>query len=111
MCFVTQFIQLAHAPRLQQIDVDHPKMRTTTVVSALLPTVLSSVIPATEEISPALSFDKRQDLTAESLGGKILQADVYAGIAGLNQQVYQATQQSSQWKTCNPSNIIVRREW
>jgi tyrosinase len=86
-------------------------MRTTAVLTALLPAALTSVIPATEGISPDLSIEKRQDLTVESFGGKILQADVYAGIAGLNQQVYQATQKSSQWKTCNPSNIIIRREW
>ena len=86
-------------------------MRTTTVLAALLPAALSSVIPATEEVSPALSLDKRQDALLTGLGGKILQADVYAGVAGINQQIYQATQQSSQWKTCNPLNIIVRREW
>lgn len=86
-------------------------MHTTTVLIALLPAALSSVIPATEKVFPALSFDKRQDVTLQSLGGKILEADVYAGVAGLNQQIYQATQQSSQWKTCNPLNIIVRREW
>lgn len=86
-------------------------MRTTTVLTALLPAALSSVIPATEEVSPALSLDKRQDALLTGLGGKILQADMYAGIAGLNQQIYQATKQPSQWKTCNPLNIIVRREW
>jgi tyrosinase len=86
-------------------------MRTATVLTALLPAALSSVIPATEEVSPALSFDKRGDAVLTSLGGKILQADVYAGVAGINQQLYQATQQASQWKTCNPLNIIVRREW
>jgi tyrosinase len=86
-------------------------MRTTTVLTALLPVALSSVIPANEDVSSALSFDKRQDVTLQGLGGKILQADVYAGVAGLNQQIYQATKQSTQWKTCNPLNIIVRREW
>lgn len=86
-------------------------MRTTTVLAALLPAALSSAIPTTEDVSPTLSFDKRQDVTLEALGGKILQADVYAGVAGLNQQIYQATKQSAQWKTCNPLNIIVRREW
>ena len=50
-------------------------------------------------------------MALQGLGGKILQADVYAGVAGRNQQSYQATQQSAQWKTCNSRNIIVRREW
>jgi tyrosinase len=86
-------------------------MRTTTVLAAILPVALSNATPVTSEISPALALDKRQDVALQSLGGKILQADVYAGVAGLNQQIYQATQQSSQWKTCNPLNIIVRREW
>jgi tyrosinase len=86
-------------------------MRTTAVLTAILPVALSGAIPVTSGVSPALAFDKRQDVTLQSLGGKILHADVYAGVAGLNQQIYQATQQSSQWKTCNPLNIIVRREW
>lgn len=86
-------------------------MRTTAVLTAILPVTLSGAIPVTSEVTPALTFDKRQDVTLQSLGGKILHADVYAGVAGLNQQIYQATRQSSQWKTCNPLNIIVRREW
>jgi tyrosinase len=86
-------------------------MRTTAVLTAILPVALSGAIPVTSEVSPALAFDKRQDVTLQNLGGKLLHTDVYAGVAGLNQQIYQKTQQSSQWKTCNPLNIIVRREW
>jgi tyrosinase len=86
-------------------------MRSTAVLTALLPAALSSAIPASEEISPTLSFVKRQNETLQDPGGKALQTDLYAGIAGLNQQIYQATQQSAQWKTCNPTNIIVRSEW
>ena len=86
-------------------------MRTTTVITALLPVALSSVIPATEKVSPVLSFDERQDVTLAGFKGKTLQADVYAAVASLNQKAYQATQQSTQWKTCNSLNIIVRQEW
>jgi tyrosinase len=45
------------------------------------------------------------------LGGKILQADLYAGVAAINQQIYQATQKPDQFKKCNPLNLIVRKEW
>jgi tyrosinase len=88
-------------------------MRTATLFTAgwLAPVALASAIPSLEETSPALSFDKRQDTTLNILNGKILQADLYAGIAGLNQQIYQATQKPDQWKKCNPLNIVVRREW
>ncbi|KAJ4368331.1 hypothetical protein N0V83_006687 [Neocucurbitaria cava] len=77
----------------------------------LAPAALAGAIPALEEPSSAHSFDKRQDISINALGGKILQTDVYAGIAGLNQQIYQATQKPDQWKKCNPLNISVRREW
>lgn len=86
-------------------------MRTTVVLTALLQIALSSAIPVSEEPSLALSFDRRQDVNLKPPGGKILKDDVYAGVAALNQQTYQATQQSSQWKTCKPSNIVIRREW
>jgi tyrosinase len=76
----------------------------------LAPAALASAIPVQEE-SPALSFDKRQNVSPNLIGGKILQADVYAGIAAINQQIYQATQQSAQFKQCNPLNIVVRKEW
>lgn len=86
-------------------------MRTTIVLSALLPAALSGVIPATEEVSPVFPFDKRQDVALQGAGGKTLQADILAGVASLNQQKYQSTKQPAQWKTCNSRNIIVRREW
>ncbi|KZM25908.1 metal ion binding [Ascochyta rabiei] len=86
-------------------------MRTTTVLTALLPAALSSVVPVTGEDPPALSFENRQDITLRSLEGKSLQADVYAGVASLSQKAYQASKQPTQRKTCNPQNIIVRREW
>ncbi|KAJ4990324.1 tyrosinase central domain protein [Stagonosporopsis vannaccii] len=86
-------------------------MRTAIVLSALLPAALSGVVPTTEEASPTVSRDKRQDAALQSFGGKILQADVLAGVAILNQQKYQSAKQPAQWKTCNSRNIIVRREW
>lgn len=86
-------------------------MRTTAVLMALAPVVLSSAIPVNEKASAVPSLDKRQDLDLQSHGEKTLKADLYAAVAASNQQIYQATQQSSDWKTCNPLNIIVRREW
>jgi tyrosinase len=86
-------------------------MRAAVVLAAVAPAAIVSAVPAFEEPSFAHSFDKRDDLASSSLGGKILSADLYAGIAGLNQQIYQATQQVDQWKKCNPLNIVVRREW
>jgi tyrosinase len=84
-------------------------MRTTALL-LLVPAALASAIPVQEE-SPALPFDKRQNVSPNLIGGKVLQADVYAGIAAINQQIYQATQQSAQFKKCNPLNIVVRKEW
>ena len=77
----------------------------------LAPAALASAIPALEESSSAVSFDKRQNVSPNVLGGKVLQADVYAGIAAINQQIYQATQKGDQFKKCNPLNIVVRKEW
>jgi tyrosinase len=77
----------------------------------LAPAALASAIPSFEEAAPAVSFDKRQNVLPNVLGGKILQADLYAGLAAINQQIYQATQKSDQFKKCNPTNIIVRKEW
>lgn len=86
-------------------------MRAAVILAAVAPVAIASAIPAFEEASAAHSFDKREDLSATTLGGKILSADLYAGVAGLNQQIYQATQKGDQWKKCNPLNIVVRREW
>jgi tyrosinase len=86
-------------------------MRAAVILAAVAPAAIGSAIPAFEEPSVAHSFDKREDITANTLGGKILSADLYAGVAGLNQQIYQATQKGDQWKKCNPLNIVVRREW
>jgi tyrosinase len=77
----------------------------------LAPAALASAIPSFEEASPAISFDKRQNVSPNVLGGKILQADLYAGVAAINQQIYQATQKPDQFKKCNPLNLIVRKEW
>jgi tyrosinase len=86
-------------------------MRAAIIIAAVASVASASAIPALDEASGAHMFDKREDLTASALGGKILSADLYAGVAGLNQQIYQATQKGDQWKKCNPLNIVVRREW
>lgn len=82
--------------------------------TALFATVVSAAVvgalPASEEPSSMHSFDKREDTSFLSLGGKVLKTDLYAGVAGINQQLYQA-KKSEQWKKCNPTNIVVRREW
>jgi tyrosinase len=85
-------------------------MRTATLLW-LAPTALASAIPSFEEASLAVSFDKRQIFSPNLLGAKILQTDVYAGIAAINQQIFQATQKPAQFKKCNPTNIVVRKEW
>jgi len=87
-------------------------MRASHFTAAWLATVAgSSVIPAFGETTTVLSLGKRDAISLDALGAKALQTDVYAGLAAMNQQVFQATQKPSQWKTCNPSNMIVRREW
>ncbi|KAL6710040.1 hypothetical protein ACN47E_009831 [Coniothyrium glycines] len=85
-------------------------MRATLLTAGwLAPTVIASAIPASDTFSA--SFDKRDASSSATFGGKILQTDVFAGIAAINQQLYQATQKSDQWKKCNPVNLVVRREW
>ncbi|KAF1919789.1 hypothetical protein BDU57DRAFT_527729 [Ampelomyces quisqualis] len=69
-----------------------------------------SAIPAFEGPSFAHSFGKRDNIATSSLGGNPLFEDLYAGVTGLNQQIYQATQKGDQWKKCKPLNIVVRRE-
>lgn len=87
-------------------------MRATLFAAAwLAPVAIGSAIPSFEAFSPAQSFDRRQETDLQALGGKILQSDVYAGVAAINQQLYQATKAQDQWKKCNPLNIVVRREW
>lgn len=82
------------------------------VILAVTPAAIASAIPAFKESPFGHSFDKRDDITATTtLSGKTLSADLYAGVAGLNQQIYQATQKGDQWKKCNPLIIVVRREW
>jgi tyrosinase len=85
-------------------------MRAAAFLAAVAP-VIASAIPGIEEPSSAPSFDRRDDFTSGVLDGKILSSDLYAGVAALNQQIYQATQKPEQWKKCNPLNIVVRREW
>ncbi|KAF2710710.1 hypothetical protein K504DRAFT_500655 [Pleomassaria siparia CBS 279.74] len=42
----------------------------------------------------------------------ILQADILAGVAAITQQVYQAKQTiHTQFKKCNPLNMVFRKEW
>jgi len=86
-------------------------MRTAVILAAVAHAAIASAIPAFQEPASVHSFDKRDDFTPAALGGKILTADLYAGVAGLNQQLYQATEKPDQWKKCNPLNIVVRREW
>ena len=87
-------------------------MRASHFTAAWLATVAgSSVIPAFGETTTVLSLGKRDAISLDALRAKALQTDVYAGLAAMNQQIFQATQKPSQWKTCNPSNMIVRREW
>jgi tyrosinase len=86
-------------------------MRAAVILGTVAPVAIGSISPAFEEPSVAHLFDKRGDLTSGVLGEKTLSADLYAGIAGLNQQIYQATQKPDQWKKCNSLNIVVRQEW
>lgn len=81
-------------------------MRAVAVFLAVALCAQGAVIDARDDPSTT-PFDKRE---AASFTG-ILQSDVLAGIAAINQQIYQATSAGSQWKKCNPMNIVVRREW
>lgn len=76
---------------------------------ALLPLALGSAIPS-QNAAPVekRNFDLVDDILA-GLGS--IKQDLMAGGAALNQQLYQAIQQPTQYKKCNPSNISVRQEW
>lgn len=82
-------------------------MKTSVLFAAVASAAIAGAHPTADESSSAVSFDKRTVLG----GNKILKTDVYAGVAGTNQQLYQAKKKPDQWKKCNPSNIVVRREW
>jgi tyrosinase len=84
-------------------------MRSPVFLAAVASAAIVGAHPTAEESSSGHSFDKRTDFQA--LGGKILKTDLYAGLAGINQQLYQATKKPEQWKKCNPTDIVVRREW
>lgn len=84
-------------------------MRATLLAACLAPLALGSVIPAQEsQHVEKRSFDMVENILA---GLKSIKQDVMAGGAAINQQLYQATQQRTQYKTCNPSNVQVRQEW
>lgn len=73
----------------------------------LLPLFVSAgVIESRADLS-ATPFNKTEAAAANG----ILQADILAGVAAITQQFYQATQQGSQWKKCNPFNMVIRKEW
>jgi tyrosinase len=72
----------------------------------LLPPVLAGVIEARADLS-ATPFNAKEAAAATG----ILQTDILAGVAAITQQIYQATKQASQWKKCNPSNMVIRKEW
>ncbi|KAH8728712.1 hypothetical protein GQ44DRAFT_675214 [Phaeosphaeriaceae sp. PMI808] len=82
------------------------------LLAVAAPAVIASAIPTlNDETRAAHSFDKRGDATFGAQGGRLLSSDLYASIAGFNQQIYQATKQPNQWENCNPFNIAIRREW
>jgi hypothetical protein len=88
-------------------------MRITVTFAAgwLLTTALTNAIPGPQDTSSIIHVGERQDASPQNYGGKTLQSDVYASLARLGQQTYQATHQPAQWEKCNVSKAVVRREW
>jgi len=78
--------------------------------AAVAPIACVNAVPTFNDPAAGGFLDKRED-SSSALGGKILASDLLAGLAAPKQQVYQSTQKPNQWKKCNPSNIVVRREW
>lgn len=75
----------------------------------LLATVVRAALAlGTEPKSEKNSLEFMDDPLA---GLDSVKQDAMAGIAAMNQQIYQAVQAPAQYRKCSPSNIQVRREW
>jgi tyrosinase len=81
-------------------------MRFTLAAAWLVLSALGSAIPS-ERSSPV------QGQSSDSLlaGAGSIKQDLMAGGSAINQQIYQATQQTEQFKKCNSTNLQVRQEW
>lgn len=82
-------------------------MRLSAVVGAIILAPAALAAPATPASGEGF-LDLRDDaLAAES----IIQADLLAVAAAVNQQLYQAKERPTQWKKCNTKTAVHRREW
>jgi len=88
-------------------------MRTAAVFGALLaPAAFAAPAPApVPSVSSEGYIDESILDTRGALAGGILQSDVLASAAAVNQQIYQAVTDPKQWLKCNAFNMVYRREW
>jgi tyrosinase len=84
-------------------------MRTAAVVGVILLAPAAFAAPQTSATGGGYLDYSVLDSTPES--SSVLQADVLAAAAAINQQIYQSTTNPTQWKKCNRDNAIYRREW
>ncbi|KAJ4345234.1 uncharacterized protein N0V89_011363 [Didymosphaeria variabile] len=82
-------------------------MRTAAVIGAILLAPASFAAPQTTS-EEYLDYSVLNTTPASS---NVLQADILAAAAAINQQIYQSITNPTQWKKCNRNNAIYRREW
>lgn len=82
-------------------------MRTAAAVGVILLAPAAFAAPQTTS-DQYLSYSVLDTTPASS---SVLQADVLAAAAAINQQLYQAITNPTQWRKCNRNNAIYRREW
>jgi hypothetical protein len=86
-----------------------PAMRTAAVVGAILLAPAAFAAPQTSATGGEYLNYSVLDTTPAS--SSVLQADVLASAAAINQQIYQSSTNPTQWKKCNRNNAVYRREW
>lgn len=82
----------------------------TTLIGALLLAPAAFAAPQTD-IATTEEYIVYSVLDTTPASSNVLQADILASAATINQQIYQSSNDPKQWKKCNGRNAIYRREW
>lgn len=84
-------------------------MRTAAAVGAIL--LAPAAFAAPQTLTPDEEYLDYSVLDTTPASSSVLQADILASAAAINQQVYQSINNPTQWRKCNRNNAVYRREW